>query len=61
MLIDYKYSTIAKNEDLLEKYRKQLALYAYAVQKVLNLPVEAYLVNIYSQKVISLDNESLKL
>lgn len=61
VLIDYKYSTIAKNEDLLEKYRKQLALYAYAVQKVLNLPVEAYLVNIYSQKVISLDNESLKL
>ncbi len=61
IIIDYKYSSISSDKDLLEKYTKQLALYAYAVQKVLKLPVEAHLVNIYSQKVISLDNESLKL
>ena len=61
IIIDYKYSSISRDEDIREKYQKQLALYAYAVKKVLKLDVEAHLVNIYSQKVISFDKESLKL
>lgn len=60
IIVDYKYSTISNEQDLVKKYQKQLALYAYAVKKVLNLEVEAYLINIYSQKVISL-TEGLKL
>jgi ATP-dependent exoDNAse (exonuclease V) beta subunit len=60
VVLDYKYSSI-KDEGLAEKYRKQLALYAYAVQKLLNLPVEAHLINIYSQKIVSYSEDSLKL
>ncbi len=61
IVLDYKYSAIKEDSDLAEKYRKQLALYAYAVNKLLGLPVEAHLINIYSQKIVSYDNESLKL
>ncbi len=45
-IIDYKYSTKSR-EGLKEFYKKQLDLYAYAVQKVLNVKVK-------SKKIINL-------
>ena len=61
VIIDYKLSQIAKDEDLINKYKTQLALYAYAVKTLLNLEVECYLVNILSQRLIKIDKEHLKL
>ncbi len=39
ILIDFKTDSIKNEDDLLEKYRKQLMFYKYAVEKTLNLPV----------------------
>lgn len=61
IVFDYKYSSIKEDKDLAEKYRKQLALYVYAVEKLLNIPTEAHLINIYSQKIVSYDKDSLNL
>ncbi len=61
IVFDYKYSSIKEDKNLAEKYRKQLALYVYAVEKLLNIPTEAHLINIYSQKIISYDKDSLNL
>jgi len=61
IIIDYKYSSIAKDEDLIKKYKKQLALYSYAVKKLLNVDTECYLININSQKIIALKEEDLVL
>lgn len=53
IIIDYKHSKIKDDQMLIKRYQKQLELYAYAVQKVLDKRViGAYLVNLYSAKVI---------
>ena len=59
VIIDYKLSSIAQEQDLIDKYKTQLALYAYAVKKLLKLDVECYLVNILSQKLIKLSKEDI--
>ena len=61
VIIDYKLSSIAQEQDLIDKYKTQLALYAYAVKKLLKLDVECYLVNILSQKLIKLSKEDITL
>ena len=38
-LIDYKYSSVTSDEKLIQRYKKQLELYAYAVEKVLKKKV----------------------
>lgn len=54
LIIDYKYSKLTK-ESLKIKYKKQLDLYAYAVEKVLKIPVkQKVLVNILSGEVVKI-------
>ena len=52
IIVDYKYSSLDKNS-LKNKYTKQLELYAYAVEKVLNVKVEKkILVNLFTGESI---------
>ena len=54
-IFDYKYSQL-DGESLREKYQKQLDLYAYAVEKVLNKKVtDKFIVNIYSGDVVKIN------
>ena len=56
ILIDYKLSKIANEEDIIKKYRRQLWLYKTAIENSLNLTVnETYLVNILQGKIIKVD------
>ena len=60
IIADYKFSSLARGEDLVLRYEKQLRLYALAVKKVLNKKIAGlYLVNIYSAKQISLSLDFL--
>jgi ATP-dependent helicase/nuclease subunit A len=53
-IIDYKYSALDK-QSLKARYEKQLDLYAYAVQKSLNLKVEGKaLVNLFTGETVIL-------
>lgn len=53
-IIDYKYSVKSKDR-LVATYKKQLDLYAYAVEKVLGLKVkEKTIVNVYTGETIGL-------
>ncbi len=55
ILIDYKLSTIKKDEDLIAHYKTQLTLYKDAIEKCLNLKVtNVYLVNILQEKCIEI-------
>ena len=55
MLIDYKLSTIANDGDLVRKYKKQMELYAMAIENSLKIKVEKiYLVNILQEKSIEI-------
>lgn len=54
-IIDYKYSAL-KSSALKEKYKKQLDLYAYAVEKALKKKVDKKtLVNVYSGETVEID------
>ena len=56
IIIDYKHSGIINEQKLIERYRKQLEFYAYAVNKVLKLEVEScYLVNVNTCKLIKVN------
>ena len=53
IIIDYKYSAIKNEKTLIERYKKQLELYAYAVEKVLKKRVlKTYLINVNTCKLI---------
>ena len=53
IIIDYKYSTVINQEKLVERYKKQLELYSFAVEKVLKKKVKAtYLLNLNTCKLI---------
>lgn len=52
-LIDYKYSTLKNEEDIVKKYKKQLELYKYAIENVLKVEVEkVYIINVLQLKQI---------
>ena len=52
-LIDYKYSAIKNDEDIIKKYKKQLELYKCAIENVLKTEVEkVYIVNVLQLKQI---------
>jgi len=56
VIVDYKYTTEENISVLIARYRKQLELYAYAVEKVLKKKViKACLVNIRSCKTVGVD------
>ncbi len=56
ILIDFKYSTIKNDEDLIKHYYTQLKLYKEAIEKSSNYKVtEVYLVNILQLKCIKVD------
>ena len=56
ILIDYKLSTILKDEDLVKAYKKQLGFYKLAIEKITKKKVkECYLINILSEKCISVE------
>ena len=53
-IIDYKYSRHSANA-LISRYKKQLDLYAYAVEKVLGVPIkERRLVNLYTGQTVKI-------
>lgn len=52
-LIDYKYSAIKNDGDIIKKYKKQLMLYKYAIENVLKIEVEKiYIINVLQLKQI---------
>jgi ATP-dependent exoDNAse (exonuclease V) beta subunit len=54
-IVDYKYSSLDK-PSLKDKYSKQLSLYAYAVEKVLNIKVsKKIVVNLFTGDVLQID------
>ena len=54
-IIDYKYSSLEK-ESLIKKYKKQLNLYAYAVQKTLKLKVvKKVIINLFTGDFAEID------
>lgn len=56
IIVDYKFSTLARDEDLILRYEKQLRLYGLAVQKVLKKKIAGlYIANIYSARLIELE------
>ena len=58
ILIDYKLSKIASDEDLVKKYKKQMHLYALALENALKLNVKkVYLVNILQERCVELNKE----
>lgn len=55
IIVDYKYSALDK-ESIVRKYKKQLDLYAYAVERVLNKQVTAkIIINIFTGETVYLD------
>ncbi len=53
IIIDYKYSTVVNPETLIARYKKQLELYSFAVEKVLKMKVKTtYLLNLNTCKLI---------
>lgn len=54
-LIDYKLSTIQKDEDLLRKYKTQMQLYKFAIETITGKRVKkVYILNILSGKLVEL-------
>lgn len=54
ILIDYKFSNLSRNL-LIEKYEKQLKIYAFALENAINRKVdEMYLINIKNGEIINL-------
>lgn len=54
-IVDYKYSKSSK-EHLVERYKKQLNLYAFAVEKILGKKVKGKtLINLYSGEMVEID------
>lgn len=55
-LIDYKYSTIKNDEDIVKAYKTQIALYKDAIESILKIKVEkSYIINILQEKIISVN------
>lgn len=60
IIVDYKFSSLKNDSDLIYRYEKQLRLYALAVKKVLNKNIIGlYLANIYSARIIPLSLDFL--
>ncbi len=56
ILIDYKYSTIKNDDDLIKNYYTQLKLYKEAVEKCSNYKIsEVYLINVLQLKCVKVD------
>ena len=56
IIVDYKHSSTVNEEVLINRYKKQLELYAYAVKKVLKKHVkQAYLINVNTCKMIKVE------
>ncbi len=54
IVVDYKYSKLT-SKALKDKYKKQLELYSFAIEKLLNVKVDKkYILNIFSGELISL-------
>lgn len=56
IIVDYKHSATVSEEVLINRYKKQLVLYAYAVEKVLKKRVkQTYLINVNTCKMIKVE------
>ncbi len=53
IIVDFKYTS--NSYKLEERYTKQLQSYRFAVEKILNLPVDSYLLSIADNKLIKLN------
>jgi ATP-dependent helicase/nuclease subunit A len=52
-LIDYKISTIERDEDIVKAYKTQMELYKNAIESVLKIKVnEVLIINVLQEKVI---------
>ena len=59
ILIDYKFSSIKDEERLLKHYKKQLDLYAIAVEKAFDIKLdEIYLLSLANAKLIKYDRNN---
>ena len=52
-IVDFKYVSNSYNLD--ERYKKQLQSYCFAVQKILQLPTDCYLLSIADNKLIKVN------
>lgn len=52
-IVDFKY--VSNSYNLAERYKKQLQSYKYAVQKILHMDVDCYLLSIADNKLIKVD------
>jgi ATP-dependent helicase/nuclease subunit A len=51
VLVDYKTDRVNDENELLERYKKQLTFYKYAIEKTLKMPVkEVMLYSFYLEK-----------
>ncbi len=56
VILDYKFTSLKNDEDLVKRYKKQMFFYAYAVENVLKKRVkEVWLVNIYAGRAVKVD------
>ena len=56
VILDYKFTSLKNDEDLVKRYKKQMFFYAYAVETVLKKRVkEVWLVNIYAGRAVKVD------
>ena len=52
ILVDYKTDRVKSEEELLERYKKQIAFYRYSIEKTLKMPVkEAVLYSFHLEKI----------
>lgn len=63
IILDYKFTSLKNDDDLVKRYKRQMFFYAYAVENVLKKRVkEVWLVNIYAGRAVKVgfDDETNK-
>ena len=56
IILDYKFTSLKNDDDLVKRYKRQMFFYAYAVENVLKKRVkEVWLVNIYAGRAVKVD------
>ena len=55
ILIDYKYTNISSDEKIIQKYKKQLFAYKFAIEKSIGKQIdEIYILNLKKIKIIKI-------
>ena len=57
IMMDYKYTSIRNEEYLINKYKNQLKVYKFAIEKCLNIEIdEVYLIDLMGERALLLKN-----